>query len=73
MQPIHDFIAHDSRYCAEKVIPDIRDKADTLDELPRIGKMAPEINDENIRELSLYSCRLIYEIRNQGSFTLANT
>ena len=71
MQSIHDFIAHDSRYYAKKVIQDIRDKADILDELPRIGKKVPEINDGSIRELSLYSYRIIYEIRTQGIYMLA--
>ena len=71
LQSIHDFIAHDSRYYAKKVIQDIRDKADILDELPRIGKKVPEINDGNIRELSLYSYRIIYEIRTQGIYVLA--
>ena len=36
LQSIHDFIAHDSRYYAKKVIQDIRDKADILDELPNL-------------------------------------
>lgn len=38
LQSIHDFIAHDSRYYAKKVTQDIRDKADILDELPKIGQ-----------------------------------
>ena len=36
LRAIHDFIAHNSRYYAKKVIQDIRDKADILDELPKI-------------------------------------
>ncbi|MCY4360585.1 MAG: type II toxin-antitoxin system RelE/ParE family toxin [Gammaproteobacteria bacterium] len=71
LQSIHDFIAHDSRFYAKKVIQDIRDKAEILDELPKIGRKVPEINDGNIRELSLYSYRIIYEIRDQGIFMLA--
>ena len=35
---IHDFIAHDSRYYAKKVVQDIREKTDVLNELPRMGK-----------------------------------
>ena len=67
---IHDFIARDSRHYAKKVIQDIREKTDVLDELPKVGKKVPELNDENVRELSLYSYRIIYEIKDQGMFVL---
>ncbi len=30
-----------------------------------------EVNDEAVRELSLYSYRIAYEIKNQGVFVLA--
>ena len=71
LRSIHDFIAHDSQHYAKKVTQDIRDKTDVLDELPKIGKKVPELNDEAIRELSLYSYRIIYEIKNQDVFVLA--
>jgi toxin ParE1/3/4 len=28
-----------------------------------MGRMVPELNDEAVRELSLYSYRILYEIR----------
>lgn len=34
-----------------------------LDELPRIGRIVPELNEETVRELSLYSYRILYEIK----------
>ena len=71
LHSIHNFIAHDSRFYAKKVIQDIREKADVLNELPNIGKMVAELNDENVRELSLYSYRIIYEIRSEEIFVLA--
>lgn len=71
LRSIHDFIAHDSSHYAKKVTQDIREKADILDQLPKLGKTVPEVNDENIRELSLYSYRIIYEIKNQGVFVMA--
>ena len=71
LRSIHDFIAHDSRHYAKKVTQDIRDKTDVLDELPKIGKKVPELNDETVRELSLYSYRIIYEIKKQDVFVLA--
>lgn len=52
---IHDFIAHDPTYYAKKVVQDIREKADILEGLPRIGKKVAELVDEdNICELALF-------------------
>jgi plasmid stabilization system protein ParE len=71
LRSIHDFIAHDSRHYAKKVVQDIREKTDILEQLPKRGKKIPELNDDQVRELSLYSYRIIYEIREQGIFVLA--
>lgn len=30
--------------------------------MPKIGKVVPEIGEEHVRELSLYSYRILYEI-----------
>ncbi len=53
LRSIHDFIAHDSRHYAKKVTQDIAAKTEILDQLPRMEKKVPELNDEDIRELSL--------------------
>ena len=71
LRSIHDFIAHDSRHYAKKVAHDIREKTNILNELSRIGKIVPEVGDENVRELSIYSYRIIYEIKEQNVFVLA--
>ena len=71
LRSIHDFIAHDSRHYAKKVVQDIREKTDILEQLPKRGKKIPELNDDQVRELSLYSYRIIYEINAQGIFVLA--
>jgi len=71
LRSIHDFIAHDSKHYAKKVIQDIREQTDVLDDLPKLGKKIPELNDDAVRELSLYSYRIIYEIMSQGIFVLA--
>ncbi len=39
--------------------------------LPRAGKEVIELSDENIREIPLYSYRIIYEIKKQAIFVLA--
>jgi plasmid stabilization system protein ParE len=71
LHSIHDFIAHDSTHYAKKVTQDIVAKSDVLNELPRMGRVVPEINNDAIRELSLYSYRILYEIRDHGVFVLA--
>ncbi len=71
LRSIHDFIAHDSRHYAKKVTQDIVAKTDVLNELPRMGPMVPELSNEDIRELSLYSYRILYEIKDQDVFVLA--
>ena len=71
LQSIHEFIAHNSKHYAKKVTQSIREKAEILDELPKVGRMVPEISDENVRELSHYSYRIIYEIRSEEIFVLA--
>jgi len=71
LRSIHDFIAHDFRHYAKKLTQDIREKADILDQLPKLGKTVPEVKDDNVRELSLYSYRTIYEIKDRRVFVTA--
>ena len=71
LRSIHDFIAHDSRFYAKKVVQDIRERTDILEQLPKAGKKVPELNEDHVRELSLYSYRIIYQIRERGISVLA--
>ena len=71
LKQIHDYIAQDSRYYARNVIQEIVAKTEKLTELPEIGRTVPEISDQNIRELIVYSYRLIYEISEFGVEILA--
>ena len=71
LKQIHDYIAKDSRYYARNVIQEIVAKTETLAELPEIGRTVPEIRDQNIKELIVYSYRLIYEISEFGVEILA--
>ena len=71
LKQIHDYIAKDSKYYAQNVIQEIVAKTETLNELPEIGRIVPEISDQNIRELIVYSYRLIYEMSGAGVEILA--
>jgi len=59
---IHQYIAHDAKLYAGRVVQDITNKVDVLLELPRLGRMVPEIGEDNVRELSIYSYRIMYEL-----------
>ena len=71
LQNIHDYIAQDSRHYAKKVTDEILERSITLDDFPLKGRIVPEIEDPNVREVFLYSYRLIYEIRAKTIFVLA--
>lgn len=49
----------------------MRERMEQLDTFPKIGRIIPEINQENIREISIYSYRIIYEINDQVIIVLA--
>ncbi len=68
LKAIHDYIAKDSRQNAKRVAREILRKADILAEPPRTGRKVPEINDPNLREISAYSWRIIYHLRNHTVF-----
>jgi toxin ParE1/3/4 len=60
LKQIYEYIKRDSVYYAKKVINDIIDKAESIEELPNKGKVVDEFKDENLREILVYSYRLIY-------------
>lgn len=68
LKVIHDYIAKDSRENAKRVAHEIRRKADSLAEPPRPGRKVPEVNDPDLREISAYSWRIIYLLRNNSVF-----
>lgn len=62
LRDIHDYIARDSKYYAQKVSQDIVDKSEKLILFPEIGRIVPETDDPDVREIFIYSYRLIYEV-----------
>ena len=63
LKKIYDYIANDSKYYAKNVAQNIVAKTEELEKFPEIGRVVPEIGDSNVRELFIYSYRLIYEIK----------
>lgn len=63
LRHIHDYIAVDSPLYAKRVSEELVRKTIGLDEMPRRGRMVSELNEDAVRELGLYSYRIIYEIK----------
>jgi toxin ParE1/3/4 len=62
LKQLHDYIARDSKFYAQKVSIEIVEKSERLNSFPKLGRIVPEIGDPNIRELLIYSYRLVYEV-----------
>ena len=71
LKQIHGYISRDSRFYEEKVSLEIVEKSEKLGFFPEAGRIVPEIGDSNIREIFVYSYRLIYEIFPNGIEILA--
>ena len=59
---IHDYIAQDSPLYARRVSEELVQTTVALDELPRKGHKVAELNEDAVRELSLFSYRILYQI-----------
>lgn len=62
LKQIRDYIARDSKFYAQKVTTEIVEKSEKLNAFPNVGRIVPEIGDPNVRELLIYSYRLVYEV-----------
>ena len=58
---IGDFIAENSEWCAKLTIKKLYDRTNILKEFPRTGRIVPEKNEQNVRELIEGNYRIIYE------------
>ena len=56
------YIAEDSPLAAARILDLVLDAADSLQLLSLRGRIVPEISDELVREIFVFSYRLIYEV-----------
>jgi toxin ParE1/3/4 len=70
LKQIFAYIARDSIFYAKKVVKNIVEKSMSLESSPRRGRMVPEINDPDIREIFIYSYRLMYQISPDNIYIL---
>ena len=59
---IAEYIEKDSPVYAKSVVLKFFEKAEMLQDFPLMGRVVPELDDETIREIFVYSYRLIYKI-----------
>jgi plasmid stabilization system protein ParE len=62
LKSIHEYIALDSPFYAKKVVQEILARATAAADLPETGRMVPETEDPDIREVFIYSYRCVYQI-----------
>jgi len=71
LRAIHDYIAKDSPKNAKRVVREIRRRADALAKTPQLGRVVPELNDPEVREIPTYSWRIVYQLRESRVVVLA--
>ncbi|MFW6244639.1 MAG: type II toxin-antitoxin system RelE/ParE family toxin, partial [Fibrobacterota bacterium] len=62
LKAIHNYIALSSVFYAKKTVRDIVHSTEKLSEMPQVGRIVPETQDPDIREVFVYSYRIIYQI-----------
>ena len=63
LESIVEYISKDSEFYARAVVSKILLTSRKISEQPFLGRMVPEVGNENIRERFVYSYRLVYEIK----------
>ena len=71
LEEVAEFIARDSRFYATTIVKKARKAARSLRVSAERGRVVPESNTSNIRELFLWKYRLIYKVTSHHVFILA--
>jgi toxin ParE1/3/4 len=62
LRELHAYIARDSEMYASGFVERIVLAAERLVDHPKVGRVVPETNDENVRELLFQRYRIIYRV-----------
>ena len=65
LRELHAYIARDSEVYARGFVERILAAVEKLSEHSKVGRVVPEANDENVRELLFQHYRLIYRIEKE--------
>ncbi len=65
LRNLHGYIARDSEVYASSFVERIILAAEKLSDFPRLGRVVPEADQENIRELLYQNYRIIYRVESE--------
>jgi toxin ParE1/3/4 len=71
LDSITEYIAADSPAYAGVVLKNIVNQTRILARFPQAGRKVPEFDDENLRELVVYSYRITYRLQNDEALIVA--
>lgn len=71
LSAIHDYIAQDSPVYARDVVDHLTSRSQQIGQFPRSGRMVPEYEAEDIREVIEGAYRIIYRIKPERVDVLA--
>jgi len=71
LEAVAEYIARDSEYYARSVVTEILSASRNAGAFPLIGRIVPEIGDENTRERFIFSYRLIYRVESKRILIVA--
>jgi len=63
VESIAEYIGRDSEFYARGVAAAIIQMARSIESFPWIGRVVPELDQENIRERFVYSYRVVYQVQ----------
>ncbi|MDI6793505.1 MAG: type II toxin-antitoxin system RelE/ParE family toxin [bacterium] len=67
---IFDYIAQDNVQAAARFTKQLKEQTKKLSRFPKIGRVVPEINIPNIREIIFGNYRIIYQIQKKSIYIL---
>jgi toxin ParE1/3/4 len=62
LRAIYEYIALDSKFYARSTARNIVERTAKLSDTPNIGRVVPDLDINEIREVFIYSYRIIYQI-----------
>ena len=71
LESIATYIARDTSYYARSVVSQILEVSRQIPKFPFIGRVVPEVGNENIRERFVYSYRLVYQLKQNNIMIVA--
>jgi len=71
LESIRDYIAKDAEYYAGEFVEKIIEAIEKLKSFPMIGRIVPESEGEDIRELLFHNYRIIYRVETERILIIA--